>query len=183
MQNLKKSSQVCSTHFGPYQLLIKWGLKQRASVYQNFVVLVFSSSSKTDLKIRPPHSVNLISSKFQILVNGINFSNYVEVLYICFFMIIDQIITIIVTVHSFSPLQGLFPYSFIFYLLNNIVLKIITTVGIWITDLTSIQVMNICQIVEWSVIQMLFWIGNKNVSYSDHGLNNRKLSGIWKVDK
>ena len=97
MQNLKKSSHVCSTHFGPDQLLIKWGLKQRASVYQNFVVLVFSSPSKTDLKIRPPHSVNLISSKFQILVNGINFSNYVEVLYICFFMIIDQIITFTVT--------------------------------------------------------------------------------------
>ena len=46
------------------------------------------------------------------------------------------------------------------------------TVEIWITDLSGIQVINICPIVKWSVFQMVFWIKDKIVPYSDHGLNN-----------
>ena len=44
--------------------------------------------------------------------------------------------------------------------------------GIWIMDLSGIQIMNICQIIECSVILMVFWIADKCICYSDHGLNN-----------
>ena len=65
-----------------------------------------------------------------------------------------------------------------------------STLGIW----SIIHVMNICPIVEWSLIQMVFcarelhshytvlpisgtftfWIADKIVPYSDHDLNNRQ---------
>ena len=32
--------------------------------------------------------------------------------------------------------------------------------------------MNNCPIVEWSIIQKVFWLADKIVYYSDHGLNN-----------
>ena len=39
-------------------------------------------------------------------------------------------------------------------------------------DLSGCQVMNICLIVEWLDIQMVFWIAGKIVCFLDHGLNN-----------
>ena len=100
------------------------------------------------------------------------------------FYLLSQVFITVIEVHTWST----FYYGS--YMTN--------TVGIWITDLSGIQVMNICQIVEWSkwcsenqtklaAIQIMawitdIWIVDKFLLFCCH-LNTRHLSGIWISDK
>ena len=51
----------------------------------------------------------------------------------------------------------------------------------YLTNLSVIQVMNICPIVALSPNQTVFWIVDKTVRYSDHGLNNEHYQDEYRT--
>ena len=57
-----------------------------------------------------------------------------------------------------------------------------TTVGIWIMNLSCIQVLGICLVVKWSISQTMISIADWNVPCSDAIWMMRLLSGTWKAN-